>query len=329
MERFEKIMGRKLDEGEEGEGNGESKKSDEDVMKPKTESNVVTAPGACMRMIFDAFKRNTEYILKQEEVKFRKVVQVLQEVRDKHERLLRPRLGSPDAADELQELDNKEHERSVEYSDNVTKFRSQLVQTLAEQTGVFCENVGLCSKTLIQYIDTSMRLEAIELPPNTAVPKKRMTLKRLRKAQRIKDAVARGEEDRSTERDWPALDLEPIVRLIKSAEDMVPELSAPSEEAAQPAKGKGAAEPAAKEAKSLMDEGWIEATKESSVAHGAVSTAHRVLVTERDGAMSSYSEMLADRLFEIRATYTGLLDSEASWLARWETQVAMLREGGL
>jgi hypothetical protein len=301
MERFEKILGRKP------AGDGEEEEDEESAGK-----GVVTAPGVCMRMITAATSQNILYQFNQEQVKFKKLMSVLQEARDKHERLLRPRLGSPDAAAELQELDDREHERSAEYTDNIVKFRSQLIQDLVVTCGKFCEDVGVSSKSLIQYIDTSMRLEAIELPPGTAVPKKRMTLKRLRKAKRIQDAIARGEEDRSIERDWPALDLGGIARLVESVEDLVPELT-----------------DEASEQKSLLTTEWVEATQSKSTVHGAVSTAHRILINERDTAIQNFCAQLADSFFEIRETYGTLLEHEKSWLERWEMQVEMLRSGDL
>ena len=261
----------------------------------------------------DQLEKGVTALLQQQNVgRLQSAASQLQEARDKHERLLRPRLGSPDAAAELQELDDREHERSAEYTDNIVKFRSQLIQDLVVTCGKFCEDVGVSSKSLIQYIDTSMRLEAIELPPGTAVPKKRMTLKRLRKAKRIQDAIARGEEDRSIERDWPALDLGGIARLVESVEDLVPELT-----------------DEASEQKSLLTTEWVEATQSKSIVHGAVSTAHRILINERDTAIQNFCAQLADSFFEIRETYGTLLEHEKSWLERWEMQVKMLRSGDL
>ena len=164
-----------------------------------------------------------------EEKKFAKVIKAFADAREKHERLLRPRLGSPDAADELEELDNMENSRSAEFSTAVLNFRAELVRELVDRACKFCEDLGLSSTTLVKYLDSSMRLEAIQLPPGTAVPKKRMTLKRLRKAQRLQNAIEAGEEDRRKERDWPAMALQHLIVVVESVQDLVEGVTPTSE----------------------------------------------------------------------------------------------------
>ena len=91
---------------------------------------------------------------------------------EKHERLLRPRLGSPDAADELEELDNMENSRSAEFSTAVLNFRAELVRELVDRACKFCEDLGLSSTTLVKYLDSSMRLEAMQLPRHRCAQEK-------------------------------------------------------------------------------------------------------------------------------------------------------------
>ena len=170
-------------------------------------------------------------------------------------------------------------------------FRAELVRELVDAACKFCEDVSVSSTSLIRYLDTSLRLEAMQLPPDTAVPKKRMTLKRLRKAQRLKAAIEAGEEDRSQERDWPALELGPLVAACKASED--PAAAATPRALAEPAEGgrcqgqgqgqgQGGRcggtggrgfnrEPPAP----LLPDEWVASMTERSVAHGSVTTAHQ------------------------------------------------------
>ena len=54
----------------------------------------------------------------------------------------------------------------------------------------------------MQLLDSTVYRELLLVPPDTTVPKKRMTLKRLRKAQRLREEVSSGQESRSIERVW-------------------------------------------------------------------------------------------------------------------------------
>ncbi len=324
VERFEMVMGRVLEELEED-----------------TQPKNLSAPSAAIRLITDATTRNLSYVCEVEEKKFAEVIKTFGQAREKHERLLRPRLGSPDAADELQELDDMEQARSGEFSTAVLNFRAELVRELVDQACKFCEDISLSSTTLVKYLDSSLRLEAMQLPPGTAVPKKRMTLKRMRKAQRLKSAIEAGEADRRGARDWPALTLEQFVTVVESAQDLVagaapPPKDAPTEEE-PPAKGKKGGkkgkepepEPEADGPPPLLPKEWIDATVTNSVVHGNVSTAHRTLIKERDAALQTFAASLNGHLREVRERYASLLGAENSWLSRWKNQVGMLRSGDL
>ena len=161
-------------------------------------------------------------------------------------------------------------------------------------------SLSLSSTSLVKYIDSSLRLEAMKLPPDTAVPKKRMTLKRMRKAQRLKSAIEAGEEDRSKERDWPALTLEHLVKVVQDAQDLVEGASPPPSRLPQRrrlplrarvrAKGKEPEpEPESEGPPPLLPQEWVETTTTNSVVHGSVSTAHRTLISERDAALQAFS----------------------------------------
>ena len=334
--RYEKLVGRKV-----ALSDNEKKDEDEDEDIENKEMTTLGIPGVCVRLNVEASLRFLKYSRDQEQVKFMKLVTVLEKVREKHERLLRPCLGSPDAVDDLADLDRKENERSAELISNILEFRAELVSKLADASKKFCEDLCLSSKSLVQYIDSSMRLEALQLPPDTAIPKKRMTLKRLRKAQRLRNNIAGGAEDRSKERDWDPVNLKPLMETLKSAEDMVEgHVSAAPEpvvEAAPAAKGgkatKGApaavAEPPKEKSGILLSAAWMETTSQDSIVHGSVTTAHRSLVTERDKSLLAYIASLEDILHSVREKFGLLLRQEESWNKQWHNQVDMLRNGKL
>lgn len=329
--RLEQVLGRKPagEEPEEGE-------DDEEENSGKA---TMTAPAVCMRLIANAFATYADFDRHNQEKQFMKLVRIWEKGREKHERLLRPRLGSPDAADELAQLDALEQSRSREFTESVVKFQGQLARTLVEHTKTFCEELGVSCKGLVQYIDSSMRLEALKLPPDTAVPKKRLTLKRLRKAQRIKQTVSQGGEDSSQQRMWPSIQFDDTFQAILSAETLVPDLTVP-----EPVAAAAAAEPAKKgappkkgepvpvvetEAPTLVSKHWKGTLASTSAVKGSVTTAHRILIRQRDEVVASYTRKLALAIEEIRQKYSFLLSQEKSWIERWERQVMGLQKGGV
>ena len=69
-----------------------------------------------------------------------------------------------------------------------------------------------------------------------------MTLKRLRKAQRVRSAVASGEEDWTVARTWPSIEVESMTTMAQAFEDMILEMpkeeTEPVEEDPKAKKGK-------------------------------------------------------------------------------------------
>ena len=324
--RLEQVLGRKPA--------GEEEEEEENPGK-----DMMTAPAVCMRLVATAFTTYADFDRRNQEKQFMKLVRIWEKGREKHERLLRPRLGSPDAVDELAQLDALEQSRSKEFTESVVKFQGHLARTLVEHTKTFCEELGVSCKGLLQYIDSSMRLEALKLPPDTAIPKKRLTLKRLRKAQRIKQTVSQGGEDSSQQRIWPSIQFDDTFQVILSAETLVPDLSVPEPvvaAAAEPAK-KGApppkkGEPAAvveTEAPTLVSKHWKGNLVSSTAMKGSVTTAHRILIRRRDEMVASYTSKLASAIDEIRQKYSFLLAQERSWIERWQRQVTDLKNGGV
>lgn len=289
---------------------------------------------------------------------FQTLLLVWEKGREKHERLLKPKLGSPDKADELNELNTVENQRSEDLITNVRQFRTLLVRKQIEKFRVYIVNLNNIYKGAMWAMDSTYRQELLQVPPDTEVPKKHLTLKKLRKMQRIKEEISKGGVDQSAVRKWPSIQLKDIADCIKSFEDLVEDLgkhpddltgglgppveAAPAAAAAAapagkkappPKKGndKGApaptATPAASTVPSLVPSSWVEKVTEDSIVEANVSSAQRVLVEERTESLLKYFQYLQETLKDIRDDYTLLIKQEESWNERWKRQVDMLRNG--
>ena len=219
---------------------------------------------------------------------------------------------------------------------------------LAEAFTAFIDDTSECSRGLLVLLDSSIRLELLAVPPDTAVPTKRLTMKRLRKAQRLREAVKKGAEDRSTERRWPPISLARTVEYLRSCEADVPATvrercrpratepepaAAPAKPSAKvpPGKKNDAPPPVAAEESGfqLLPQRWVDAVEVSSAVRARVSSAHRAVVKERDEAVAAYAACLTQLAEELKAKCDRLLSQEQSWINRWRAQVAMLRQGNL
>ena len=176
--------------------------------QPQTKVGV---PAACFRTLSAGYQKFTSLLVDRKVDHFEKLLKLWEKGKRKHERLLRPRLGSPDAIDELLDLDSIESERSNELRQHVQKFQSCLLLETSKYSRIFCEDLGECATAFVKLLDTSLRLDLLQIPPDTEIPKKKVTLKRLRKAQRVQATVKGGGEDLSVERVWPSLDLTDII----------------------------------------------------------------------------------------------------------------------
>ena len=320
----------------------------------------VGAPAVCLRLMAEALQALVKVDRDGREARFAQRVQAWELVKEKHERFLRPVLGSPDKADDLAALDRVEKDRSTELSTNVIKFRRMLLSRLMHHARNFLEDVAVTSRNLILLLDSTVYRELLLVPPDTKVPKKRMTLKRMRKAQRLREEVASGQEARSQQRAWPALELGPIATAAASAEaaiakDVARDADAAAAAAAAAANAPADAAVAAKDKKKsaaaapppaaagagagvpetpggverLLPDKWLADLQAASAVRGGVSTAHRNLIAERDAAVHRYGVQLAIAVEEVASHCNTLLLQEESWIQRWNRQVAMLRQGQL
>lgn len=306
------------------------------------------APAASIRSLLTAFIHFAMMDKAAKEAEFTQLMRIWELGKEKHERLLRPRLGSPDQADELSQLDAIETQRSTEMVQHVGKFRTLLIRTLVKHAKGCLDDIGVCVKGLIEVIDSTVRQELLQVPPDTEVPKKHLTLKKLRKAQRIREMVASGAEDRSHIRVWEGINAEPLAVIVTAAQDMVldlgsdptdvdvPMASVATTVAVPEKKGskKGSTDktapvtaPVEAPKPSLLSSSWTASLTSRTTVKGEVSTAHRIVMNERDEALSKLNAYISDCFLEIRHHYDSVLAQEKSWNERWARQVEMLRRG--
>jgi hypothetical protein len=81
----------------------------------------------------------------------------------------------------------------------LVRFRSQLTRLQVARMKAFFEDLAAASCCLLM------------VPPHTALPKKHLTLKKLRIAQRLREEVAACKEDRSHSRLWTPLDCQQVL----------------------------------------------------------------------------------------------------------------------
>jgi hypothetical protein len=311
----------------------------------------MSVQGACIQSYLHSFVLLVKKEWFDQKQYFVKLLHIWQLSREKHERLLRPRLGSPDKADELEQLNQMECTRSLEMVSGVNKFRTSLIRSQMNAFRNFVEDLCNVSKGLLLMLDTIIRQELLLIPPDTEIPKKHMSLKKLRKAQRIREEVAKGNSDKSQRRVWPGIEFsEEMIHTIRSSEDMVvdlgqdpkdltgsdeapPVVAAPPPDAKKGAKDKkpdkNAPPPVAVPTSppSLIPTPWMQKMKENSAVEGLVSSAHRIILEERHGAVEKYMQYLHSFFQEVREEYTTILKQEQSWIERWKRQVDMLKQG--
>jgi hypothetical protein len=79
----------------------------------------------------------------------------------------------------------------------------------------------------------------------------------------------------------------------------------------------------------LVSDDWKAKVEGLSAVRGAVSTAHRLLVSERDAGLQGYSTRMLSLINENKIYYGKILQQEDSWNERWQMQVEMLKQGNL
>jgi len=304
----------------------------------------------CLYFAKEHYENNVKY--------FQKLLIVWEKGREKHERLLKPKLGSPDRVDELNELNAAENNRSQDLITNIKQFRTLLIRKQVEKFRIYVMNLNQLYKGIMWVMDSTYRQELLQIPPDTEIPKKHLTLKKLRKLQRIKEEIAKGGVDQSAVRKWPGIQLKEFIDCIKSFEDLIEDLgqhpddltggiappaetiattaavpAAAGKKAPPPKKGDKAAAalanatPSPSSVPSLIPTSWVDKVCEDSIVEANVSSAQRVLVEERTQSMQNYLSYLQETLQDVRDDYSLLIKQEESWNERWKRQIEMLRNG--
>ena len=130
MARFEVILSRRQDENSPNDKKGDDDDDDDDnnnnrIISSSSSSSSSSSlspyiyrlgsPAVCVLYLSRALVSLLKSERTEKEGAFMKLVKVWERGRDKNERLLRPKLGSPDAIDELNELDSMEETRYCYY----------------------------------------------------------------------------------------------------------------------------------------------------------------------------------------------------------------------
>ena len=275
-----------------------------------TPKPMIGVPGVCMRFLAESF---IQYTRKEQQSKidvFMKSVRIWVKGRDKHERLLRPRLGSPDAIEELNSLDAVELQRSQEMMGGVVRFRNSVLTKLMMLSIQYINDISVSSKGLLLYVDTSITQDIVQVPPDTAIPKVRLTLKRLRKAERLKSQIAQGQEDNTTMRVWPSINMDQMTAMAKEIEVIMKDNNTG-------------------DVQNIVTEEWVAGILKQTAVRAMVSTAHRALINERNRAVSVYLTATHNLAMDVSEKFSLLLKQEYSWNERWTRQVDMLKNGNI
>jgi len=126
-----------------------------------------------------------------------------------------------------------------------------------------------------------------------------------------------------------------VLPLVESLVDDLEKEQPPKVESAPPAaakgKGKGAvAAPPTEvvtEPPSLVMSAWKQEVQTMTAVSGAVTTAHRAIITERNESVIMYVERFRSAVESIREMYGTIIAHENSWKERWRRQVEMLKSG--
>lgn len=298
--------------------------------------------------------------------------------RDLNERSLRPRLGSEGAFDELNALNDKENHRSNVFLVSIQTYKSDTIKIISEETKRFISNLLICSQGFLQFIDHAARQQLIQVPPDIIVPKQRMSIKQMRKAQKLRQLITTGQrEDRSNERVWQPIHLNELSSLLKKAEESIIQSSdspdVPQVDSVQEKGGnrrnskfsKSASVMAPKVAKNAPKQmsmvplpttssalaespvnndndafeqsfpvpatidDWTKKMIQLSQVKAGVSTAHRVIIQERDDVVESLTRTINEAIMKVNEDCDRIITEETSWRQRWTRQVAFLRKGKL
>ena len=295
------------------------------------------APSAVVVDVMRRCKKESEDLRRRSEGGFKKLLDVWEGARLKHMSSLRPQLGSPDAAGELEKLCAKEKKRGGEVAEKVGKFKTKLLAMEAENCRQTVERlVSVVGGGLMLLDNMVLRDDLLSLPGDEMILPKRKSLKRLRKAAH----GASGEDEGGAEeggnggrkwgrRTWEKLDLEDMQKQMMECMVVV-ELS--EEEKEEKERERAEKEKAAKKGKKGSVGGEEElggGEDENEVEKWAreiggkefesfVTTAHRCLVKKCFEELKEYSTFYRENSVRVEEHFSLLEDKERAWSVKWD-----------
>lgn len=319
-------------------------------------------PEMCLNYLTNAYIKYFKYNEFLKNYEFLDTIKLAERSRDINERLLRPRLGTESCAKELNDLDISEKERSINYLNEIFQFRKSFIEFIIAESVNYVNDLCTCCESLLLYFDVSARQEVILLPPDTIIEKKRLTLKRMRKALKLKELIFQGQrEDRSHERVWPNLNINNLLSILKVGEDNIlkgyeslglaipavkptiqiedPVTSPKNTKLSKSAFGikkensnsvsESSNDVDSRSTISILPVNWVKDVTAKSSVRAGVSPAHRILIQERNDMILKVTGVIQTILNDVIKSCNRLVFEEESWKTRWTRQVQMLRNGNL
>ncbi|CAM9186768.1 unnamed protein product [Discosporangium mesarthrocarpum] len=145
----------------------------------------LAAPAAMLLNLTSRLQEAALVHRKRQETKFDKLLAVWAAAREKHRRMLRPVLSSPDRRAELEEVLALEQGRAAEAKGAIDAFCRQLLDKEASRGRSDAEKLVRCFRVTVSILDSVVMVDDLgHLPGDELVNTKRKGLKRLRKAER-------------------------------------------------------------------------------------------------------------------------------------------------
>jgi len=273
---------------------------------------LLAGPAACIIDLLYRRRGGARRVREEAEAGFAKQLAIFEAAKKKHETTLRPQLGQPDNAAELEALVQIERGRQEEVKQALKEFQSNLLQNEKVQLQKFCQELVDLVTMLLSVLDSIVMSDHLaRLPGEQAEQVKRKGLKRLRKAKRAgkeplpaeprriarKASIDEAKDDEEEEdeeadfvkpwefRDWKPIDMSNVNNEIQSQIEMVANASFKS----------------------------------------FVTTAHRELIRRRDDVFVDYLEYYNQAIKQLHEKYSKLHDAEEAWGENWEVMCQRLK----
>jgi len=258
---------------------------------------MLAAPSACLTDLLHRFKNDARTSREEAEAGFSKMLSVWEAARQKHEFNLRPQLGNPDKADELEKLVSVEQSRQEEVKQALQKFLGNMLESESSRLRKFCEEMLSMVVLLLKTLDSVLMADHLgRLPGEEIEPAKRKNLKRLRKAKRQGKGPDEGQPMEQEEgvdfvkkweyRNWKPLDLSDVTN------DEVLE--------------------------------HLEIAKDATF-ESFITTSHREVIRRRDAMFTEFIDYYCQSVTELKEKYNKLVEAEEAWGENWKNMFTKLQ----